>query len=89
LAAKLYALDKLIILPYMREGRMKTKLFILFILISVMTFYFGCTDKYEPAPELFSTIEESSCTNCHLNYSLLEQVATPLPPDTSESSGEG
>ncbi len=55
----------------------------------ILVFYWGCTDKYEPAPSKFAALEESSCTHCHLNQDLLKEVATPLPPDTSGEAGEG
>ncbi|OQX88974.1 hypothetical protein B6D60_00520 [candidate division KSB1 bacterium 4484_87] len=57
-------------------------LLILFLLIGI-----GCTDKYQPTPSQFAS-KESSCTYCHLNSSLLKEVATPLPPDEGDS-GEG
>ena len=69
---------------------MKAKIFpVLFILFVLTIFYFGCTDKYEPTANVFSSLEKTSCTHCHLDANLLEEIATPLPPDTSESSSEG
>ncbi|MDW7680672.1 MAG: hypothetical protein SCK70_08905 [bacterium] len=61
-------------------------LFSLFVLI--VAFYWGCTDKYEEVPNRFA-VEESSCTGCHLNATLLQQLATPLPPDPHDEAGEG
>ena len=55
----------------------------IFILISS-----SCTDKYKPSSAAFTAIEESSCTQCHLNSTLLKEVATPLPPKDGEA-GEG
>ena len=70
---------------------MKVKIFtvcaLLFIFFS-LTFFWGCTDKYKPAPSKFSSSEETSCTYCHLNAALLKEVATPLPPDPG-GTGEG
>jgi len=47
----------------------------------------GCTEKYRIETHEFSA-EGSSCSYCHLNSTLLQQVATPLP-DGSGGSGEG
>jgi hypothetical protein len=69
---------------------MKSRIFtisILFCSVIVLALIWGCTDKYQPAPNQF-TAEESSCTHCHLSKSLLTEVADPLP-EPSESSGEG
>ncbi|OQX96064.1 hypothetical protein B6I21_02200 [candidate division KSB1 bacterium 4572_119] len=60
----------------------------LLIVICMLIFQWGCTEKYEPVPSKFSASEETSCTHCHLNAALLEEVADPLPPDEGES-GEG
>ena len=71
---------------------MKEKLFsiCLFLLFGfILVSYWGCTEKYEAAASKFAAIEESSCTHCHLNKAILEEVATPLPPDTSGEAGEG
>lgn len=70
---------------------MKLKLFTfssLLLLSLILIFVWGCTDKYKPAPNIFSSAEESSCTSCHLNANLLKEVATPLPSDNGDS-GEG
>ncbi len=70
---------------------MKLKIFTLsslLLLSLVLIFVWGCTDKNKPAPNIFSSAEESSCTHCHLDANLLKQVATPLPPHEGES-GEG
>ncbi len=70
---------------------MKRTIIILSLLIMSLSFLllqWGCTDKYKPAPGVFSASEESSCTYCHLNANLLKDVATPLPPPSGES-GEG
>jgi len=70
---------------------MKVKLFTicsLLLLSLILIFSWGCTDKYKPTPNVFSSVEESSCTHCHLDATLLKQVATPIPPDEGES-GEG
>lgn len=69
---------------------MKSKTFaamILFLSVLVLALIWGCTDKYQPAPSQFSGVE-SSCTHCHLNKSLLEEVADPLP-EPAEPAGEG
>ena len=69
---------------------MKSKNFtigMLFLSVIVLALIWGCTDKYQPAPSKFAT-EESSCTNCHFNKSLLEEVAEPLP-EQGEPAGEG
>jgi len=79
------------LLLYCKEDRMKTKLFslsFLMIVLFFLIFQWGCTDKYKPAPNIFSSSEESSCTHCHLNANLLKEIATPLPHDEGES-GEG
>ena len=69
---------------------MKVKIvFVFFTLFALIIFYFGCTEKYEPTSNDFSSLEKTSCTHCHLDKNLLEEVAEPLPPDTSEASGEG
>ncbi|MEE4311693.1 MAG: hypothetical protein V2J62_07460 [candidate division KSB1 bacterium] len=59
-------------------------------LITILMFVFlaGCTDKYKPVESIFSSIDESSCTHCHLNAATLEEVADPLPPDPGHT-GEG
>jgi len=62
-------------------------LFISFILFS------GCVEKYqpgEPGSQILDQLSQTSgCVDCHLDENLLLQVATPLPPDTGGSSGEG
>ena len=72
---------------------MKVKIFTLSVFLVtflfILIFSSGCTNKYEPASNIFSSTEESSCTHCHLNSTILKEVATPLPPDTSEATGEG
>jgi len=70
---------------------MNSKIFtvsILLLSLLVLALMWGCTDKYEPAPSKFASGEESGCTSCHLDKSLLEQVAEPLP-EPSEPAGEG
>ncbi|MBC8185325.1 hypothetical protein H8E88_29880 [candidate division KSB1 bacterium] len=70
---------------------MKRTIIILSLLIMslfFLLFQWGCTDKYKPAPGVFSASEETSCTHCHLNANLLKEVATPLPPP-EEPAGEG
>jgi hypothetical protein len=58
------------------------------LFLSIILFMiWGCTDKYQPAPTMFAA-KESSCTHCHLNKALLEEVAEPLP-EPSEPAGEG
>ena len=69
---------------------MKAKMFsIITLVLSILFFVFiwGCTDKYQPAPNMYSA-EESSCTSCHLDKTLLTEVADPLP-EPSEPAGEG
>jgi hypothetical protein len=69
---------------------MKSKIFtisMLFLSVIILALIWGCTDKYHPAPTQFAATE-SSCTNCHLNKTLLEQVADPLP-ESGEPAGEG
>jgi hypothetical protein len=69
---------------------MKSKIFsisILFLSVIILALIWGCTDKYQPAPTQFAAME-SSCTNCHFNKTLLEQVADPLP-EPGEPAGEG
>lgn len=61
---------------------------LLIMSLFVVIMHWGCTDKYKPTEGVFSASEESSCTHCHLNASLLKEMATPLPPDTGDS-GEG
>jgi hypothetical protein len=61
-------------------------LFLILVLIS-------CTDKYPPATsdgdDTDALIADASgCVECHLDESLLQQVATPLPPDPG-GGGEG
>lgn len=59
----------------------------LFLSVMVLVLIWGCTDKYQPAPSQFASAE-SSCTNCHLNKTRLEEVADPLP-EPAEPAGEG
>ena len=59
----------------------------LFLSVMILALIWGCTDKYQPAPNMFSA-EESSCTSCHLDKTLLTEVADPLP-EPSEPAGEG
>lgn len=69
---------------------MKSRIFSisLFALSVIMlALIWGCADKYPPAPTQFAATV-SSCTNCHLNKTLLEQVADPLP-EPGEPAGEG
>jgi nitrate/TMAO reductase-like tetraheme cytochrome c subunit len=69
---------------------MKSKIFsisILFLSVIILALIWGCTDKYQPAPTQFAATE-SSCTSCHLNKTLLEEVADPIP-EPSEPAGEG
>jgi hypothetical protein len=61
---------------------------LLLISLSLLFMQWGCTDKYKPAPGVFSASDESSCTRCHLNANRLKEVATPLPPP-EEPAGEG
>ena len=70
---------------------MKVKIFTLgalLILLGYLMLLVGCADKYKPSSNPFSASKESSCTHCHLNSSLLQEVATPQPPDTGHT-GEG
>ena len=60
---------------------------LLFMLIIIVALIWGCTDKYQPAPTEFAA-KESSCTNCHLNKALLEQLADPIE-EPGEPAGEG
>lgn len=69
---------------------MKSKIFavsMLFLSVIILALIWGCTDKYQPAPNMFSA-EESSCTSCHLDKTQLTEVADPLP-EPSEPAGEG
>jgi len=69
---------------------MKSKILtvsMLFLSVIILALIWGCTDKYQPAPTQFAATA-SSCNNCHLNKTLLEQVADPLP-EPSEPAGEG
>jgi hypothetical protein len=64
------------------------KLLILVLLLSVVVLM-SCEDKYPVAADSIAHTSVSGCTDCHLNSETLKQVATPLPVDTSSSSGEG
>ncbi|NOZ62997.1 MAG: hypothetical protein GXO74_15180 [Calditrichaeota bacterium] len=68
---------------------MTSKIFLygIFLLFLFLLIGSGCTDKYQPTSSQFAS-KESSCTYCHLNSSLLKEVATPLPPESGDS-GEG
>jgi hypothetical protein len=69
---------------------MKSNIFtvsMLFLSVIILALIWGCTDKYQSAPTQFAA-KESSCTNCHLNKTLLEEVADPLP-EPGEPAGEG
>ena len=69
---------------------MKLKFFIISALLFVLLVLTlsVCTNKYQPVSNSFNKVDESSCTHCHFNSSLLNDVAAPLPPDNGES-GEG
>jgi hypothetical protein len=57
--------------------------------VLVVTAWFACVEKYTPsAPPGIALIAETGCVRCHSDSLLLEEVATPLPPDTGHT-GEG
>ena len=69
---------------------MKSRIFslsMLFLSVIILALIWGCTDKYQPAPTQLAKTE-SSCTSCHLDKALLEEVADPIP-EPSEPAGEG
>ena len=65
---------------------MRNLILVLVLLATFVILLMSCTDKY-PAPTEKFSLEENSCTNCHLNSDLLKEVAEPLP-DTGGETGE-
>jgi len=64
--------------------------FVMFLLFLFGILLSSCTDKYPGVNE--GDVAQSSgsgCVDCHTNKDLLKEVATPLPPDSGGSSGEG
>ncbi|MBN2008710.1 hypothetical protein JW960_05150 [candidate division KSB1 bacterium] len=53
-----------------------------------LIYFTGCADKYKPTANEFVSLQESSCTHCHLNSDLLKEVAEPIDHGTGEA-GEG
>ena len=74
----------------MGKNSFVTLLSVVFVIFVVLA---GCTEKYQPEEPGSQTLAQltktSGCIDCHLDENLLQQVATPLPPDTGGSSGEG
>jgi hypothetical protein len=65
--------------------------FLLIVVTLVVLILFGCTEKYpNKTSSSTPTLAQSNCEGCHLDKEVLQQVADPLPPDTSGGdSGEG
>ena len=65
---------------------MRNIILVVVLLTTSVILLMNCSDKY-PAPVEKFTLEENSCTSCHLNADLLKEVAEPIP-DTGGDTGE-
>jgi hypothetical protein len=58
------------------------------LLIVCTSLFQQCNKKNPQEPRRFNSNQSDGCLACHMNATLLKEVATPLPPNNTES-GEG